>query len=684
MDADRSNSITPGEFQIGLRSAGIHLLDQEIERVFDGVDKDHDGRVSWDEIQIALFPGEKVTVTPHPPPRQRRTNAALPPGPSKELFASESSHNATEKALDRLRAKAAIAGIRPTDASSPVGYEFNPMRQPITRHRKYGEHEEEGEAESVDGEIASNGDEDRVTNLRNQIYFLELETALLRKQCMSGERLPGDDTKHRGENNASATSLDGNAKLMDTSVPTGDADIDSQLDGLRAIAKRRERTQERLVQKFQSEIERLKTEIGVADERAQRFDTDAAAAQEKYNEGLERVQKQHADDLRRIASLELRLKNADADLEKLRSHHAAARIAESEERSRLREQLGTARSRSRDLQDELVASTVREKSASDALEKLQEQLAVASVETERAQAEASKAKDSARDDAAEIDALREELARAKHQIRQVEASRDAAMDECELTRKKLVVRDRELKTSAAIARDAVGRCEDLEKSLVEARVASKEAASRTSMAEAVATKRTDSIVERAKQIERLELSGFANEEHLQRQGERLADVTNAAIAAKEALARVEKDHAELAAEGATLRESVRSLENEAKRSGDWLRDSREREGTLRAEVEVLRKSLARMRAFTKLHDSQKELAALSQSTFSAAESMRHLLEAIAAPETKHSIADIEAENEGAEGRGDDEAADSVGVSSRAGVEAFSSKTAGGYYHAHDE
>ena len=139
MDADRSNSITSKEFQYGLKSVGIHLLDIDVARVFKGIDANHNGRISIDELRVALFPRERVRVTPHrsegPPSAKRRAQA-----------------------LDALRSKASIAGLKK---------EKDSIKPPPA-------------ATSVMEDVE---DEDELNNLQNQIYFLELECALLRKEA---------------------------------------------------------------------------------------------------------------------------------------------------------------------------------------------------------------------------------------------------------------------------------------------------------------------------------------------------------------------------------------------------------------------------------------------------------------------------------------------------------------------
>ena len=139
MDADRSNSVTSREFQLGLKSVGIHLLDIDVARVFKGIDANHNGRISIDELRVALFPRERVRVTPHrsegPPSAKRRAQA-----------------------LDALRSKASIAGLKK---------EKDSIKPPPA-------------ATSVMEDVE---DEDELNNLQNQIYFLELECALLRKEA---------------------------------------------------------------------------------------------------------------------------------------------------------------------------------------------------------------------------------------------------------------------------------------------------------------------------------------------------------------------------------------------------------------------------------------------------------------------------------------------------------------------
>ena len=126
---------------------GIHLLDIDVARVFKGIDANHNGRISIDELRVALFPRERVRVTPHrsegPPSAKRRAQA-----------------------LDALRSKASIAGLKKgKDSIKPPP----PSAAVVT--------------EDVE-------DEDELNNLQNQIYFLELECALLRKEAAKeGDRI---------------------------------------------------------------------------------------------------------------------------------------------------------------------------------------------------------------------------------------------------------------------------------------------------------------------------------------------------------------------------------------------------------------------------------------------------------------------------------------------------------------
>ena len=94
MDADRSNSVTSREFQLGLKSVGIHLLDIDVARVFKGIDANHNGRISIDELRVALFPRERVRVTPH---RRRRSSFREETSSSSRCIEIESFHCWFEK-----------------------------------------------------------------------------------------------------------------------------------------------------------------------------------------------------------------------------------------------------------------------------------------------------------------------------------------------------------------------------------------------------------------------------------------------------------------------------------------------------------------------------------------------------------------------------------------------------------
>ena len=207
MDVDRSNSVTPKEFQSGLKSVGIHLLDIDVARVFKGIDANHNGRISIHELRTTLFPGERVRVTPHrggPPSAKRRAQA-----------------------LDALKSKASIAGLK----TEPKVDSFEPASAT-----------EEAE------------DEDELNNLQNQIYFLELECALLRKEAAK----EGDVEVAENNNEEKVGGrVPNSSRLLESD------DIDAQLRHLRDTSHRQQQEQKRFISNFESEIRQLHAEVSV-------------------------------------------------------------------------------------------------------------------------------------------------------------------------------------------------------------------------------------------------------------------------------------------------------------------------------------------------------------------------------------------------------------------------------------
>ena len=206
MDVDRSNSVTPKEFQSGLKSVGIHLLDIDVARVFKGIDANHNGRISIHELRTTLFPGERVRVTPHrggPPSAKRRAQA-----------------------LDALKSKASIAGLK---TEPKVVDSFEPASAT-----------EEAE------------DEDELNNLQNQIYFLELECALLRKEAAKE-----GDVELENDDAGKAKRVPNSTTLLETD------DIDAQLRHLRDTSHRQQQEQKRFISKLESEIRQLHAEVSV-------------------------------------------------------------------------------------------------------------------------------------------------------------------------------------------------------------------------------------------------------------------------------------------------------------------------------------------------------------------------------------------------------------------------------------
>jgi len=204
MDVDRGNSVTPREFQNGLKSVGIHLLDIDVQRVFRGIDQDHNGRISVEELQNALFPkSTRVRVTPHrdsPPSARRRAQA-----------------------LDALKYKASIAGLKSKNENIKLDL-------PTPK-------------EEVE-------DEDELNNLQNQIYFLELECALLRKEAAKDGHIEQDDN-----NNNNIRIPNNTSSLLQTD------DIDAQLRHLRDTSHRQQQEQKRFISKLESETRQLRAEV---------------------------------------------------------------------------------------------------------------------------------------------------------------------------------------------------------------------------------------------------------------------------------------------------------------------------------------------------------------------------------------------------------------------------------------
>lgn len=186
---------------------GIHLLDIDVARVFKGIDANHNGRISIDELRVALFPRERVRVTPHrsegPPSAKRRAQA-----------------------LDALRSKASIAGLKKgKDSIKPPP----PSAAVVT--------------EDVE-------DEDELNNLQNQIYFLELECALLRKEAAKEGDIEVDNEEKVGR-------VPNSSRLLESD------DIDAQLRHLRDTSHRQQQEQKRFISKLESEIRQLHAEVSL-------------------------------------------------------------------------------------------------------------------------------------------------------------------------------------------------------------------------------------------------------------------------------------------------------------------------------------------------------------------------------------------------------------------------------------
>jgi len=604
------------------------MLDLEIGRIFSAIDANEDGRASWEEIQKALYPQDSIRVTPHRRNRQVNVSVALAPvrtpdpeESSESIFASSAKDNA---ALDRLRAKAAIAGLRQPEERLPPTHVAvrSPSRSILPRTS--------GPIVEVDV------DDDRVQNLQNQIYFLELECALLRKQCV---------TEEGNEDTTTSAPTTSNSMSKKSHIQRNDGDIDVQLAELRVLAKRREEEQRRHIRKLESRIQHLEAEIGAADERARRFEATSIEEQKLRREAANEAEAQHVSDLREVATLKQRLQDLESDLERHRSERDAALAREKKERTCCREQIVELKSHSRKLEAELEAAQVRESATSDALAKAQRELADASVGAESAREAAENARKEASALASEIDGAREALARTTLKLRQAEVSKEQADEACERATKSLISQERALAASKTAASDALERCASLDRKLAEARTAARALKSDRKVAEAAASRCKGALESRLRQMESLESSGLEGEERFQIQSEQLLKAERATETWRESSKDLEKRQAQLIAESTALRDTVVRLTAEAKRDKAMLEASRRREDGLKAERQILQDTVLRLRAFTKLHDSQRELAALSQSTFSAAESMRQLLQVIAAPETKERISDMELEEE---------------------------------------
>ena len=55
MDVSRTDRVPLGEFRKGLHKAGIYFTDREQEQLFNTMDTDNDGRISWAEMQVGLM-----------------------------------------------------------------------------------------------------------------------------------------------------------------------------------------------------------------------------------------------------------------------------------------------------------------------------------------------------------------------------------------------------------------------------------------------------------------------------------------------------------------------------------------------------------------------------------------------------------------------------------------------------
>ena len=97
-------------------------------------------------------------------------------------------------------------------------------------------------------------DEDELNNLQNQIYFLELECALLRKEAAKEGDVEGAENDNEEKVGGRVPN---SSRLLESD------DIDAQLRHLRDTSHRQQQEQKRFISKLESEIRQLHAEVSL-------------------------------------------------------------------------------------------------------------------------------------------------------------------------------------------------------------------------------------------------------------------------------------------------------------------------------------------------------------------------------------------------------------------------------------